>query len=489
MLSNKRVRMFVCFGFACIFQLQANAQDSAILKKLQLPDKYLNAVNEKLNAFNSRSDKYTQIALKRIIKQEKKMKAKVSKVDSLLSKKLFSYSIDSLQKLQATIKIKSAKVSKYLKADYFPYIDTLRQSLAFLKQTKTISKEVKNIRDKVSSSMKSVEEAENNFRNIEKIETYIKDRQQILKDQLDRFPQLANNVKKINKEAYYFAAQIKEYKTTLKDPAKIERLVLDQMKKIPAFQQLMQQNSQLSGLFTSPASFSGLIPAGSIPVVNGLAIRSSVQSFIQANIPLSKPFNPFTQIQQQLPEAKSQLDQLKNKLNEVGGMKNKAMPDFKPNTQRTKTIWKRIEYGTDVQFGKSVNYIPATGNIALKLGYKLNDKSIVGVGANYVVGFGEGWKKVKFSSEGVGLRTYIKWKIKKGLDVQGGSEWNYMLQFKNVDELKNINAWQQSALIGLSKNYAIGKKLKGNLQVLYDFLYNRHIPRTQPVVFRFGYGL
>lgn len=152
------------------------------------------------------------------------MKAKVCKVDSLLSKKLFSYSIDSLQKLQAIVKNKVAKVNKYLQPDYFPYLDTLKQSLALLKHSKAISEEVKNIQDRVRSSIKLVEGAENSFRNIEKIETYIKDRQQILKGQLDRFPDLAGNIKKINKEAYYYAAQIKEYKTTLKDPANTKPL-------------------------------------------------------------------------------------------------------------------------------------------------------------------------------------------------------------------------------------------------------------------------
>jgi len=65
---------------------------------------------------------------------------------------------------------------------------------------------------------------------------------------------------------------------------------------------------------------------------------------------------------------------------------------------------------------------------------------------------------------------------------------NYNSAFKNIEPLKNYNAWQTSALIGLSKKYQISKKLKGNMQLLYDFLAYRHVPVSQPVLFRVGYN-
>jgi hypothetical protein len=62
------------------------------------------------------------------------------------------------------------------------------------------------------------------------------------------------------------------------------------------------------------------------------------------------------------------------------------------------------------------------------------------------------------------------------------------VQFNSIEQLKNYGAWQQSALLGLAKNYSVTKKVKGNIQFLYDFLYSKHIPNTQPLVFRIGYG-
>jgi len=198
--------------------------------------------------------------------------------------------------------------------------------------------------------------------------------------------------------------------------------------------------------------------------------------------------NPMQQIQKQLADVSSPINNWKNKLNDLGGMKSNSLPDFTPNTQRTKSFRKRLEFGTDFQFGKNTNFIPATSDIGLKLGYKFNDKSSAGFGVNYKMGIGNGIENIHFTNQGLGLRTYLKWKLKMGLDVQGGSEWNYMLQFNKIDQLKNYNAWQQSALLGLVKSYSVGKKVKGNFSLLYDFLNNSHTPSTSPLVFRFGYG-
>jgi len=65
---------------------------------------------------------------------------------------------------------------------------------------------------------------------------------------------------------------------------------------------------------------------------------------------------------------------------------------------------------------------------------------------------------------------------------------NYNSAFKNIEQLKNENAWQRSGLIGVSKKYKITKKLKGSVQLLYDFLAEAHTPVSQPFLFRVGYN-
>jgi hypothetical protein len=143
-----------------------------------------------------------------------------------------------------------------------------------------------------------------------------------------------------------------------------------------------------------------------------------------------------------------------------------------------------------MQSQKATNYFPVTSDIGLSAGYKLNDKSIVGIGVSYKLGWGRGWDNIKLSSQGVGFRSYIDWKLKGSFWISGGYEQNYKSAFRDFYQLKNMNAWQQSGLIGISKVISVKSKLfkKTSTKLLWDFLSYKQVPRTQPIVFRIGYN-
>jgi hypothetical protein len=131
--------------------------------------------------------------------------------------------------------------------------------------------------------------------------------------------------------------------------------------------------------------------------------------------------------------------------------------------------------------------MPSTSDLAGTIGYRLNAKSEAGIGISYKLGLGS-IQHIRFSSQGIGFRSYLDWKIKKQFYATGGYEINYNSGFKSVQQLKNEDLWQRSALAGISKKYQISKKLKGNLQLLYDFLAYKHKPVSQPFLFRIGYN-
>lgn len=191
-------------------------------------------------------------------------------------------------------------------------------------------------------------------------------------------------------------------------------------------------------------------------------------------------------------EAQAQMQDLKSKVQQYRsgsyGNGEGEMPDFKVNEQKTKTFLQRIEWGGNMQTTKGNFYFPVTSDIGLSAGYKINDKSTIGIGASYKVGLGQSWQNINFSHQGVGLRTFIDVKLKGSLWISGGGELNYRNEFRHIDVLKDLNAWQQSALLGISRKFKMGKKMKGNTQLLYDFLWKQQIPRTQAVVFRIGYN-
>jgi hypothetical protein len=156
---------------------------------------------------------------------------------------------------------------------------------------------------------------------------------------------------------------------------------------------------------------------------------------------------------------------------------------------KTKTFKQRLEYGSNFQFAKPNSLLPTTADIALSIGYKLNDKSIAGIGASYKMGLGS-IQHISITHQGIGLRSFIDWKLKKQFFVSGGFEMNHNAAFKNIEQLKTFDAWQQAGLVGLTKKVKMKTKLvKGTkLQLLYDLLANQHVPVSQPVVFRIGYN-
>jgi len=138
-------------------------------------------------------------------------------------------------------------------------------------------------------------------------------------------------------------------------------------------------------------------------------------------------------------------------------------------------------------------------DLAITTGYKLNDKSVIGIGLSYKLGMGS-IEKISFSHQGIGVRSYIDWKLKKQFFVSGGYELNHNAGFKNITALQNSEAWQQSGLVGISKKMSLKTKSKKmslktkytkgtKLQLMYDVLHRQHVPVSQPWIFRIGYDL
>jgi hypothetical protein len=162
------------------------------------------------------------------------------------------------------------------------------------------------------------------------------------------------------------------------------------------------------------------------------------------------------------------------------------MPDFKPDLMRNKSFWKRMEFGSNIQ-AQRANLFPATLDIALTAAYQASERNSMGVGVSYKLGLGEVFKNIRFSHQGLGLRSFIDFQWKGNLFFSGGFEMNYREQIYSMADLKDRSAWQQSGLLGLSRKFKAGNKLTGRVQFLWDFLSYQQVPRSQPFLFRFGY--
>lgn len=453
--------------------------DSASSVLEQFPQKYFSQVTDKSHLFEKKVNKRSQKALERLSRQEKKMQARLAKIDPAAAKNIFSRSIDSMGNLQARLKQTAGKYDpSKLGAGYNGYFDTLQNSLSFLKDAKSLTGQSKAIQDKVSGSLQSVQQLQAQLQQAEQIKAYIRERKQQLKEQLMQYTGFTKDLEKFNKEAYYYGQQLKEYKALLKDKKKAEAKALEVLKKVPAYNDFLQKHSQLAGLFNFSA-------AGAAPNLEGLQTRSQVEQLIQQRLGGGGP-NAQAAVSQQMSQARERFNELKDKFPDVDNAAD--MPGFKPNEMKTKSFLQRLEFGGNMQFARSTQYFPTTSDIAGQVAYKFHKNGSAGLGAAYKLGLGTGFNNIRFSHQGVGLRSFLDWKLKGSFYINGGFEENYNAAFINTDQLRNINNWQGSALIGISKKYKVSTKLKGNIILLYDFLYNQHVPQTDPIKLRLGYN-
>lgn len=461
------------------------SKDSLVQNLQEIPDKFIKNVDSKIEKYSGRITKKTEKTLEKLSRWESKIKTTLEKVNPEMAKRLFADNQLTFSVLLQKMKSGESAVKQY-HARYDAYRDKLTTSLNYLDQQKAnldekMLKPLAKVRSKMDSLSSDIDKAED-------IQQLIKERKKQLIDAA--FQNIGNNkyLSKINKETWYYVEIMRNYKQIFNDQAKAEQTAKTILNNIPAFQNFMQQNSMLASLFGQPGDMANS------PSLAGLQTRADVQSLIQTRIAAGGA-NAQQIVSGNLQAAQAKLNVLKDKLlkNPYAGNGGGSAPDFKPNMQKTKTFKQRLEWGTDVQFARTNSLMPATSDIAVTLGYKLNDKSVAGIGASYKLGLGT-IDNIHFTNQGLSLRSFIDWKLKHQFFISGGYEMNYLakLSEQHISSMyeEHTGNWQKSALVGISKKIKAKNKWFKNtkLQLLYDFLAKQHIPVSQSLLFRVGYN-
>ncbi len=465
------------------------SQDSARINLKQIPTRYVEKVSAKTGRVQKRIEVKSEKALEHFIVLKAKISGKLTKIDSSAASDIFADLDNKLRTLQQNLE-QPGKFSGYI-----PHLDSIETSLKFLNQNLSWLNIEKNVGQKLEDCFSNIDLLKDKLGKAEEIKQFLKEQNQYLREQLNRIG-FAKELKTLNKAVYYYTQQLKEYKEILNNPERLEKKALSILSTTNVFQDFMRKNSLLASLFRLPSNE----PTDPVYQASlaGLQTRAQVNNMIQQQIGASGP-NAMQQFQQNIQQAQSQIQQLKEKMaGSDAGSSDDMMPGppggkagFKPNNQKTKSFLKRIEYGTNIQTQRANGYFPVTSDIGLSVDYKLNDKSVIGVGASYKLGWGTGWKDIHITQQGAGLRSFLDWQIKGSWWISGGFEMNYKTLFNSIAQLKEFNAWQQSGLIGLSKVVSVKSKLfkKTKVQALWDFLSYQQVPRTQPLLFRIGYSL
>jgi hypothetical protein len=448
----------------------------------KLSQQYIGSVDKKSEQISADINKQTDKYLSQLQKQEAKIQRKLFKVDSVAAKSIFPQSQQAYQQIQDEIRNKSQNILKG-SGQYIPWVDTAITSLKFLGQAKAINGQIGSQFSLVQGAMGKVKALEAQFNQAENVKGFIRQRKEYLKQQLANY-NLGTELSKYNSTAGYYGQQIDEYRKAWNDPSKLEAKVMKLLNGLPVWQDFVKKNSMLAGLFNIPDDY------GNMASIAGLQTRDQVQQLISSRTMLMGA-NGAQQAKQNVIDAESTLtsmrDKIQQQLQQGGG--SGTMPDFTPNTQKTKKLLSRLEYGLSGQSATSSTYFPANTQFAMTVAYRLSDKNSIGLGASYKLGWGQPIKNIRISSQGIGLRSFLDIKIKGSWYASGGFEYNYT-PLPAISATWGGDAWQKSGLIGVSKVLPIksGMFKETKIQLLWDFISYYQLPKTPALQFRWGYN-
>jgi hypothetical protein len=478
------------------------AQDSLIHTITEVPIKFLKQTNDKIDKYTSRITSKTEKTLTKLVKYENKIRALLERASPQTAQQLFGNGkltfASMLQKIQ-----EGKSLVENTRMRYESYNDKLITNIKFIETQQNqldnkYIKPLKNAKEKIEALEKDVAETET-------AEKLIKERKKELLTEAYKVLGKSKYFNKINKESFYYVETLKNYKEIFSEPGKAEKVAFEILDKIPAVKDFVQNNSMLASLFGSPSS-----GGANMASLAGLQTRASVNSLIQGRIAAGGP-NASALVSANIQQAQAELGKLKDKLMKAGGNLNSSssgeaedeFASFRKQNVKSKTFKQRLELGTDFQFGRPNRVVASQANIAVSLGFKISDSKTFGVSICYKLNYGS-IDNFYLQHGGIGIRSYLDWKLKKQFFLSSGFELNYNQNFKNFSQVFTGykqqglgNPLQSSALVGISKKIKfpssnIGKKaglVKGTkISVLYDFLYNSHVVASPAVVFRVGYN-
>lgn len=167
----------------------------------------------------------------------------------------------------------------------------------------------------------------------------------------------------------------------------------------------------------------------------------------------------------------------------------KDLPKRRPNRMKGKPFKERLVLGMTLQVHQD-----KTPNLDLSpfAAYRWTERLSFGLGGNYRVMTKDRFKGLTRMDEVYGARAFSEFNLYKGIFVHAGYEMmraprKEPLSFNGKAEDVG-NTWVDGLLIGAGKDYRIARYVKGNMQVLYNFLDEVNSPYRNKVMVRLGFS-
>ncbi|HEY0065712.1 MAG TPA: hypothetical protein VGB46_00065, partial [Flavisolibacter sp.] len=165
-------RFIIAFtGFVLCFG--ASAQDAT----QTFPAGYLAQLTDRIGGLEGKLDRHTEKALSSFRKQEERIRRKLDRLDSAKARQIFA----SAQDKYHSLKQKLDHPGNF--NGYIPHLDTIRTTLKFLEQEKQLLPGTSG--QQISATLSRVKELEEQLQKAETVKTFIRERKEELKRQLE----------------------------------------------------------------------------------------------------------------------------------------------------------------------------------------------------------------------------------------------------------------------------------------------------------------
>jgi hypothetical protein len=480
--ANYFIALLLLSSMAVMGQRAEPGKNDSIYVSGSLLKKMAKTIDRNNLALARNTDKYYQ----KLARQEKRLFQLIARTDSTLLTSMPCAAAISNNLYTEKLKRKAAQLAEgKWKGAYLPYLDSLTGALSFLKTQKL-------------AGVVGSEELTGALTNLKAVQGRLQAAAEMQKGLQEQYTSLGNFLKNnqllqgkilrqweaCQKQWAYQSQYLEAFRAAWKQPDKAEEKLLAVLQDNSYFRDFMSRHAPLAALFHLPAGY-----ANSTALPGNLQTRAQTDQLLQRQLTAAGP-NAQDMMRSSLAQGQSQIQGVRSKIKEkLEGKGDISMPDYKVNTQKTRTFLQRLEWGTNFQTSRSNAFYPTTADLGLSVGYKLNNRSIVGIGASYKLGMGKDIRAIQFSGEGMGLRSFIDYQLKGSFYLSGGFEYNYQPLQEFAANPYQIRDWTRSGLLGVSKVVSLQSKFfkKTKLQLLWDFL-NLQPDIAGKIKFRFNYS-
>ena len=416
-----------------------------------------------------------QKLLKKLKKKEKRYAARLKRKDSAAYVRYQKqpYTYDSLSKLQTN---DSATIFKRAATRSNRTIDSLKGIKKFCEDKAHVTGEGKGngleAYDDRLAKLKNEQAKQNSINEL------IQQRTNALKNLSGNSKTKVKGLTGIQKQVFYSKGKMTAFTQISDEPHKAEEKALEFLQGQEGFEDYLKGDNGMQGLAgKSPQQLNSM----------GIQTRAMVENQLKERFGnnlsglgnnMNSQIKQFDKHTKSIQKAKSTVRSAKQTRRSISKYRNLQKPAFKINPMRSLPLSKRIEKQFNYQTTRPTPAgAPAIFHLSGMLGFKHTPSLTYGAGIATATGLGQSWSTVKFTFEGIGLRTFAEWKWQYGFGAYAGYERMYkQAAFTSKQETTptpnlsphNTRTYNESILIGITKTYRINDKWNGGIQVLYD---------------------